>query len=127
MTQASRAATMKYRLEGGVSEAGFRDCLDRGGRLLILCVEDARPGRGNFQGGWKFYALNPEKNKWTALNLFRPQRGVNPPRVIRTVNGVCSLLKDLGFPAGIIPFGVGSGVETSKAGDMRFSDSVLFD
>ena len=116
-----------YRLESGASEAGFREYLIGSGKLLILCTEDAIPTRGNFQGGWQFYALNPQTGKWVVLNLFRPRRGVTPPRVVKTVNGACSFMKDVGFPAGIIPFGVGSGVETSKSGDMRFIGSVVFD
>ncbi len=116
-----------YRLESGVSEAGFKECLEGSGQLLILCTEEARTGRGNFQGGWQLFAFNPETERWATLNLFRPRRGVTPPRIIKTVNGVCSFIIDAGFPAGIIPFKVGSGVEASKAGDVRYISRVVFD
>ena len=115
-----------YRLETGVSEAAFKTRLILGGKLLVTCVEEVSAVRGSFQGGWHLYAFNPETGHWAQLILFRPRRGVNPPRVLRTVNGVCSLMKDLGFPAGVIPFGVGSGVEASKSGNILVHNSVVF-
>lgn len=123
----TRSARKMIQLESGVSEAGFKDMIERGGKILVVCTESASPVRGNFQGGWKFYAQNPDTGKWAALNLFRARRGVFPPRILKTVNGVCAFLKDLGYPTGVIPYGVGSGVETDKDGNIRFISSVELD
>lgn len=115
-----------YHLESGMSEAGFKECMNQSGKLLVVCTLAAKPGRGNFQGGWQLYALNPETERWTTLNLFRQRRGVNSPRIIGTVNGLCSFIIDAGFPAGVIPYRVGSGIEASKTGDIRYFSRVDF-
>ena len=113
-----------FRVEYGVSESAFRTMVIMGEKILVVCSDEVSAVRGSFQGGWHLYAFNPETGNWAQLNLFRPIRGVYPPRVVRTVSGVCSLLKDLGFPAGVIPFGVGSGVEASRSGSILIHDSV---
>ncbi len=113
-----------FRMEFGVSEAAFRTMVILGEKILIVCSDEVTPVRGSFHGGWHLYAFNPDSGNWAQLTLFRPKGGQNPPRVLRTVNGVCSVMKDLGFPAGIIPFGVGSGVEASRSGSVLVHDSV---
>lgn len=113
-----------YQVENGLSEAAFKECADRGKKILVLCVKDAYPERGNFRGGWKIFAFNPETRRWAPLNLFRTHQGRHPPRIIRTINGLCRLLKDLEFPAGAVPYGQGAGIETNKSGDMFFFSTV---
>lgn len=117
------AETM-YQLEDGLSEAAFKECADQGQKVLIICVEAPTPARGNFRGGWQLFAFNPNTGKWAPLNLFRPKGGIHSRRVVRTINGLCRLLKDLGFPVAVVPFGIGSGVETSKSGDLRYINDM---
>lgn len=116
-----------YRLESGVNESVFKDCIDAGGKLRIYCKADAQPAKGSFQGGWILYSQNPDTGDWVRLNLFRTVKSGSYPRIFKTANGVLGFIIDLGFPAGLIPFKQGAGIETDKQGNMRFIDHVSLD
>lgn len=116
-----------YRLESGVSESVFKDCINAGGKLRIVCGKDAQPTKGSFRGHWRLYAQNPEQGDWVRLNLFRAMKSGFNPRIFRTANGLLGFVIDLGFPAGAIPFKKGAGIETDKQGNMRFIDHVSDD
>ena len=94
----------KIELTNGVSEEGLRELVEQGYTTEVVCVDDPYFTGQYFAGKWNIRAVSPDGESEMVLVT---QRRTKQPRDIKTINGVISLLLNLGYDGVNLPMQTG--------------------
>ena len=103
----------KIELTNGVSEEGLRELVEQGYTTEIVCVDDPQYTGVYFTGKWNIRAVSPDGESEMVLVT---QRRTKQPRDIKTINGVISLLLNLGYDGVNLPMQTGGRRPNRKRG-----------
>lgn len=103
----------RIELTNGVSEEGLRELVEQGYTTEVVCVDDPHFTGQYFAGKWNIRAISPDGESEMVLVT---QRRTRQPREIKTINGVISLLLNLGYDGVNLPMRTGGRRSNRKRG-----------
>lgn len=104
----------------GATEKEFKELVAGSGRVTVVCRQRAVFSSGHYKGIWEVFAYSVDDRKWRILfTQDRSDRRFGV-RTFKTLNGMCSFLKGLGFEFCALTFEAGSSIEINLDGSVRF-------